>query len=174
MTRAPLAQTFVAIGVTLVDDFDIVDVLTSLSDCCVEILDVDGAGIMLVGSDGALQATASSSEVMRLVELLDLQSEEGPCLDCYRSGQRVVNQDLTTVNGRWPKFVPVAVAAGFLAADAVPMRLGDKVIDVVNLFSTEPGALDDNDLIAAKALADVATIAILQQRRIFDAEAVNG
>ncbi len=175
MTRESiLAKTFVEVADTLVDDFDIVDLLTTLSDRCAEILDVDGAGIMLVGSDGALRVTASSSEVMRLVELFELQSEEGPCLDCYRSGQPVVNQDLATVNGRWPNFAPVAVDAGFRAADAVPMRLRDKVIGAVNLFSAEPGALDDSDLIAAKALADVATIAILQQRRIFDADTVNG
>ncbi len=175
MTRESiLAKTFVELADTLVDDFDIVDLLTTLSDRCVEILDVDGAGIMLVGSDGALRVTASSSEVMRLVELFELQSEEGPCLDCYRTGEPVVNQDLATVNGRWPNFAPVAVVAGFRAADAVPMRLRDNVIGAVNLFSAEPGALDDSDLIAARALADVATIAILQQRRIFDADTVNG
>lgn len=175
MTRESiLAKTFVELADTLVDDFDIVDLLTTLSDRCVEILDVDGAGIMLVGSDGALRVTASSSEVMRLVELFELQSEEGPCLDCYRTGEPVVNQVLATVNGRWPNFAPVAVVAGFRAADAVPMRLRDNVIGAVNLFSAEPGALDDSDLIAARALADVATIAILQQRRIFDADTVNG
>lgn len=174
MTReAVLASTFVELADILVDDFDIVDLLTTLSDRCVEVLGVDAAGIMLVGSDGALRATASSSEVMRIVELFELQSEEGPCMDCYRSGEPVVNQDLAAVNGRWPTFAPVAVAAGFHAADALPMRLRDQIVGALNLFSTHPGSLDADDLIVARALADVATIAILQQRRIFDTDTVN-
>jgi GAF domain-containing protein len=175
MTRATvLATTLVELADTLVDDFDIVDLLTTLSDRSVEVLDVEAAGIMLVGSDGALRAMASSSEVMRIVELFELQSEEGPCLDCFHSGQPVVSHDLTTVNGRWPNFAPVAVAAGFRAAHAVPMRLRAQIIGALNLFSEDPGSLTDDDIVVARALADVATIAILQQRRIFDAETVNG
>lgn len=174
MTReSVLANTFVELADSLVDDFDIVDLLTSLSDRCVEVLDVDAAGIMIVSADGSLRATASSSEVMRIVELFELQSDEGPCLDSYRSGQPVVNEDLATVNGRWPNFAPVAVAAGFRAADAVPMRLRNQVIGALNLFSARPGSLRDDDLIVARALADIATIAILQQRRIFDVDTVN-
>ncbi len=174
MTReSVLTNTFVELADTLVDDFDIVDLLTTLSARCVEILDVDAAGIMLVGSDGTLRAAASSSEVMRIVELFEIQAQEGPCWDCYRTGQPVVNQDLADVDGRWPTFAPVATAAGFRAADAVPLRLRDKVIGALNLFSAEPGSLDDDDLVVARALADVATIAILQQRRIFDTDTVN-
>lgn len=174
MTReSVLANTFVELADTLVDDFDIVDLLTTLSGRCVEILDVDAAGIMLVGSDDTLRAAASSSEVMRIVELFEIQAREGPCWDCYRTGQPVVNQDLADVDGRWPTFAPVATAAGFRAADAVPLRLRDQVIGALNLFSAEPGSLDDDDLVVARALADVATIAILQQRRIFDTDTVN-
>lgn len=174
MTRESLlADTFVELADTLVDDFDIVDLLTTLSSRCVEILDVDAAGIMLVGPDESLRAAASSSEAMRIVELFELQSEEGPCWDCYLTGLPVVNQDLAAVNDHWPNFAPVAVAAGFRAADAVPMRLRDNIIGALNLFSTEPGSLTETDLIVARALADIATIAILQQRQIFDADTVN-
>ncbi len=174
MTReSMLADTFVELADTLVDDFDIVDLLTTLSSRCVEILDVDAAGIMLVGPGDGLRAAASSSEAMRIVELFELQSEEGPCWDCYLTGLPVVNQDLAAVNGHWPTFAPVAVAAGFRAADAVPMRLRDNIIGALNLFSTAPGSLTETDLIVARALADIATIAILQQRQIFDADTVN-
>lgn len=174
MTReSVLSNTFVELADTLVDDFDIVDLLTTLSGRCVEILDVDAAGIMLVGSDSTLRAAASSSEMMRIVELFEIQAEEGPCWDCYRTGQPVVNQDLVDLDDRWPTFAPVATAAGFRATDAVPLRLRDQIIGALNLFSADPGSLDDSDLVVARALADVATIAILQQRRIFDADTIN-
>lgn len=174
MTRETvLTDTFVELADSLVDDFDIVDLLTVLAHRCVELLDADAAGIVIVDADGALRATASSSETMRILELFELQHTEGPCWDCYRSGQPVVNQDLATSGARWPNFAPVAVASGFRSADAVPMRLRDQIIGALNLFSTEPGSLNDTDLVVARALADIATIAILQQRRIFDADIVN-
>lgn len=174
MTRESLlATTFVEMADTLVDDFDIVDLLTTLVDRCVEILDVDAAGIMLVDSGGTLRATASSSEVMRVVELFELQSDEGPCLDCFHTGQAVVTDDLAALDGRWPNFTPVAIAAGFRSADAIPMRLRDQVVGALNLFSAVPGSLRHPDVFVAQALADIATIAILQQRQVFDADVVN-
>jgi GAF domain-containing protein len=174
MTREALfARTFVELADNLVDDFDIVDVLTTLSDRCVEVLDIAAAGIMLVAPNGELRVMTSSSEAMRVVELFELQSQEGPCLDCYRSGEAVVNHDLTAAHGRWPNFTKVALQAGFRSADAVPMRLRSQVIGALNLFRSEPGALNDDDVLAAQALADVATIALLQHRTAIAAEVVN-
>src|SRR4029453_10669378 len=98
---------------TLVDDFDIVDLLTTLSDRCVEVLDIEAAGIMLVDSAGALRVVTSSNETMRVVELFELQAQEGPCLDAFRTGQAVVDQDLATNGSRWPRFATVAMTAGF-------------------------------------------------------------
>lgn len=173
MTRESLlATTFVDLADSLVDDFDIVELLTTLSNRCVELLSVDAAGIVIADPDRNLRATASSSEVMRVVELFEVQSDEGPCLDCFRSGQLVAHQDLA-VGARWPNFSPVAIAAGFRGVDAVPMRLRDQSIGALNLFSVAPGSLGDGELVIARALADIATIAILQQRRIFDADVVN-
>ena len=173
MTReALLARTLVELADNLVDDFDIVDLLTTLSDRCVEVLDVAAAGIMLVAPNGELRVMTSSSEAMRVVELFELQSQEGPCLDCYRSGEAVVNHDLAAA-GRWPEFAAVALEAGFRSADAVPMRLRSQVIGALNLFRSEPGALSDSDVIVAQALADVATIALLQHRTAVAAEVVN-
>ena len=158
---------------TLVADFDVVELLTRLADRCVDVLDVDAAGLMLAGPDGDLRVMASSSEAMRLLELFELQSEEGPCLDCYRSGQPVVNQDLAAANGRWPRFAAEALAAGFRSVHALPMRLRGTVIGALNLFHVEAGEMQDADVEAAQALADVATIAILQHRATLEAQVVN-
>ena len=174
MTReALLARTLVELADNLVDDFDIVDLLTTLSDRCVEVLDIAAAGIMLVAPNGELRVMTSSSEAMRVVELFELQSQEGPCLDCYRSGEAVVNHDLAAADSRWPGFAAVALEAGFRSADAVPMRLRSQIIGALNLFRSEPGALNDSDVIVAQALADVATIALLQHRTAVAAEVVN-
>ncbi len=173
MAREPmLVRTFVELADTLVDDFDVVELLTLLVDRCVEILDVSAAGLMLVAPGGDLRVVASSSEAMRVVELFELQSQEGPCLDCYRSGEPVLNQDLGTVD-RWSNFTPVALEAGFRSVHALPMRLRGAIIGALNLFRTDEGPLDANDVLAAQALADVATIAILQHRAALEAQVVN-
>jgi GAF domain-containing protein len=168
-----LATAMVELADTLVADFDVVELLTVLADRCVDVLDVDAAGIMLVAPDGDLRVMASSSEAMRLLELFELQSEQGPCLDCYRTGQPVVNQDLAAVNGRWPRFAAEALAAGFHSVHALPMRLRGVVIGALNLFHDEAGEMSEADVVAAQALADIATIAILQHRGVLEAQLVN-
>jgi len=168
-----LARTFVELADTLVADFDVVEILTRLTDRCVDVLGVGAAGIMLVAPDGELRVMASSSEAMRVLELFELQAQEGPCLDCYRGGQPVVNQDLSVSNGRWPHFANEALAAGFRSVHALPMRLRGLVIGALNLFHVEPGEMSDVDVGAAQALADVATIAILQHRAALEAQLVN-
>ena len=167
--EALLARTFVELADTLVDDFDVVELLTLLADRCVDVLEVAAAGLMLVAPDGDLRVMASSSEAMRVLELFELQSQEGPCLDCYRSGGPVVNQDLDSVNGRWPRFAPVALAAGFHSVHALPLRLRGAVIGALNLFRAQPGTLDEDDLAACRALADVATISLIQERALREA-----
>lgn len=174
MTReAVLARTMVELADSLVDDFDIVDLLSRLSARCVDALDIAAAGIMLADPEGHLRAMSSSDETMRIVELFEIQSQEGPCLDCFRTGAAVVNQDLTTSHERWPQFAPVAVDAGYRAADAIPMRLRGQVIGALNLFRVETGSMNDEDVAVAQALADIATIAILQNRRSMEVEVLN-
>lgn len=173
MATDTLLRTLVELADTLVDDFDVVDLLTLLTDRCVELLDVSAAGLMLVSPEGELRVVASSSEAMRVVELFELQGEEGPCFDCFRSGEPVLNQDLAGANGRWPSFGPVALAAGFRSVHALPMRLRGKVIGALNLFDAEPGELSEDDVLAGRALADVATIAILQHRAVRNAQILN-
>ena len=121
MTRESLlARTMVELADNLVDDFDIVELLTTLSDRCVDVLDIAAAGIMLATPSGQLQVMTSSNEAMRIVELFELQSQEGPCLDCFRGRRPVVNHDLTAASHRWPRFAPVAVQPG--SAPPTPCR----------------------------------------------------
>jgi GAF domain-containing protein len=167
-----LASTLVELADTLVADFDVVELLTLLADRCVEVLDIGAAGLMLAGDEG-LRVVASSSETMRVLELFEIQAQQGPCLDCYRTGAPVVNQDLATGSERWPQFTAEALAAGFRSVHALPMRLRGSVIGALNLFHVEPGSLHPSDVDAAQAFADVATIAILQHRASSEAYALN-
>jgi GAF domain-containing protein len=168
-----LARTLIELADTLVDDFGVVDLLTLLTDRCVEVLEVDTAGLMLVAPEGDLRVMASSSEAMRVLELFEIQSEEGPCLDCFRTGEQVVNQDLAQVNGRWPRFAAEALDAGFHSVHALPMRLRGALIGALNLFRVDPGEMSRADVDVAQAFADIATIAILQHRAALEAQAIN-
>ncbi len=168
-----LVTTLVELADNLVDSFDVIDVLTVLSDRCVEALDVDAAGVMLASPGGELQFVASSSESMRVLELFQIQADEGPCVDCYKDGRAIVNHALTDPDARWPRFTPRAIAQGFRSVHCLPMRLRGRTIGALNLFRTEQGSLDDDDVVVAQGLADVATIAILQHRTSLDARLLN-
>jgi transcriptional regulator with GAF, ATPase, and Fis domain len=160
-----LAEAFVDLADTLVDDFDVLDFLHSLATHCIALLDVDEAGLMLADGSGRLVVAASSTEQVRLLELFEVQNDEGPCLDCYASGEPVVVEDLAAARPpTWPRFGDVATAAGFRSVVALPLRLRSETIGALNLFRAEPGALVEEDRSLAQALADVATIGILQER----------
>lgn len=171
--EALFASTLVELADTLVADFDVVELLTLLSDRCVEVLDVGAAGIMLAAPDGGLRVMASSSDAMRLLELFEIQAQEGPCLDSFRTGEPVMNADLEASNGEWPRFTVEALAAGFRSVHALPMRLRGTVLGALNLFNVELGPMRDGDIVAAQALADVATIAILQHRAVLESQVLN-
>lgn len=172
--EALLVRTFVALADNMVHDYDVVDLSTVLSEACVEVLDVTAAGLMLASPDGNLRVMTSSSEEMRLLELFESQADEGPCCDCYRSGQPVVNVDLEATDRRWPVFAPRALDGGFRAVHALPMRHRARTVGALNLFRASSGALDPDDLAVAQAFADVATITILQDRAGSEAQVVNG
>ena len=163
-----LARVFVEMADTLVDDFDMLEFLNTLVERCVELLSVTAAGVVLSDQKGGLAMAAASSEQVRLVELFSLQADDGPCLDCVRTGQPVSSGDLGAESDRWPRFAPAARAAGFLAAYAVPMRLRQTVIGSLNLLNTVPDDVDESNVLLGQALADVATIGLLQQRAIHD------
>ncbi len=168
-----LVRALVELADTLVADFDVVELLTLLTDRSVEVLDVDAAGLMLTSVDGELRVMASSSDAMRLLELFELQAQEGPCLDCFRTGQAIVNHDLERARERWPRFAGEASDAGFRMVHALPMRLRGTVLGALNLFHVEAGAMSGADVEAAQALADVATIALLQHRAAREAQVLN-
>jgi transcriptional regulator with GAF, ATPase, and Fis domain len=163
-----LARVFVELADTLVDDFDMLEFLNMLVERCVELLDVAAAGVVLSDNKGGLRMAAASSEQARLVELFAVQTDDGPCLDCVRTGQPVYSADLVADELRWPRFAPAAHAAGFVATHAVPMRLRGTVIGALNLFKAEPNGVDQFSAQLGQALADVATIGMLQQRAIDD------
>jgi GAF domain-containing protein len=171
-----LAQTFVELADTLVAGFDLMEFLHTLTERCVEILNVDAAGLLLADGRGALRLVAASTEQARIAELFQIQNDEGPCLDCYRTGQVVIASDVRadeTVR-RWPRFAPAAQQMGFAGVHAIPMRLRDQVIGTLNLFRSEPNGLDPSVARAARALVDVATIGILQERAVRQQELVAG
>jgi transcriptional regulator with GAF, ATPase, and Fis domain len=163
-----LLAAFVQLADTLVDDYDVAELLHQLAEDCVQILDVAAAGLLLSSQRGteSLQVLASSSEQTRLLELFQLQTNEGPCLDCVRTGQLILVPDLNTTTQRWPRFAPEALREGFVRVHALPLRLRGETIGALNLFGRDPGDLPEQDLLAARALADTATIGILQERAI--------
>lgn len=163
-----LGQAFVELADTLVTDFDPGEFLYGLSHRCVELLDVDAAGLLLADPSGDLRVVASSSEEAHLLELFEVQNEEGPCLDCYRTGAPVAEAELEK-STRWPRFRKAALQVGFRSVQAAPMRLRDEVIGALNLFRSRPGELDPADIALSKALADVATIGLLQERSVREA-----
>jgi len=165
-----LAQAFVETADTLVDDFDVIEFLHTVAQHCVQLLDVDAAGLMLADQSGTLHATAASAENARLLELFELQTDAGPCLDAFHTGRPVVNADLHANQHRWPRFAEAAEATGYVSVHALPLRLRSTVIGALNLFCADPGSLTDADIRTGQALADIATIGILAQRNLQQAE----
>ncbi|WP_370937913.1 GAF and ANTAR domain-containing protein [Amycolatopsis sp. cg13] len=161
-----LLRAFVDMADTLVDEYDVADMLHRLAQYCVTLLGASAAGLLLADQRGGLEVVASSDESTRMLELLQLQTEQGPCLDAYRSGEPVVVEDLVKQAARWPGFVPEATAAGIHSVHALPMRLRRQVIGTLNLFGRGRSPLTGSALSVARVLADIATIGILQERAI--------
>lgn len=159
-----LSSVFVSLADSLVTGYDVVDLMQQLVDTCVELLGCDAAGLMLADSQGHLRVMASSSDAVRTLELYELQNLDGPCLESFRQGRPVGAQSLSAADSRWPNFAPVARAAGFSSVQALPMRLRDTTIGALNLFLRASNLLSDDSRALAQALADVATISVLQQR----------
>lgn len=154
---------FVEMVNALVDDFDVIDVLTAMTARCVELLHADAAGILLADQQGTLRVIGASNEQAHLLELLQIQNDEGPCMDCYRTGRVVATVDLTGPTP-WPTFAAASVARGYLWACAVPMRIKDFRMGCLNLFGSERTTLTTQDIALAQGFSDVATIAISQHR----------
>jgi transcriptional regulator with GAF, ATPase, and Fis domain len=171
MNDAQLADVLVEMADTLVDDFDVIDFLHVLTERCVQLLGVSAAGLLLTDGQDTLQVVAASSERTRLLELFQLQTDQGPCVDCFRTGRPISVADLQSA-GEWPRFTAAAAEIGFAAVHALPMRLRTEVIGALNFFDVSPGPLDVDKLRIGQAMADVATIGLLQQRAISQRDAL--
>ena len=164
--EARVNTAFVAVADTLTTDFDVVDLLHTLVEQCTEILDTDAGGLMLVDGDGQLQLMTSTSEGADLVEIMQIDAASGPCIDCFTTGTAISVPDIQETGGRWPAFQAAALQQGFYSAHATPLKLRGQVIGTMNLFSTKRAALSERDAALGQALADVATIGILQERLV--------
>lgn len=147
---------------TLLDDFDVVELLTELTEHCAQLLDVASAGLLLADPRQHLHLMAATSEQAHDLELFQLQADQGPCLDCYATGQPISVSDVATEADRWPRFVAAATDAGFASVHAVPMRAAGTVVGALGLFGTGVGELNDADQLVAQTLAHIACVAILQ------------
>jgi transcriptional regulator with GAF, ATPase, and Fis domain len=168
-----ITRAFVSLVNSLVDRFDVVDLLDGLTADCARLLDVDSAVLLLADQRGTLHLVAASSERARTLELLQIQRDQGPCLDCYREGTPVSVADLRTAAARWPQFAAAAAQAGFVSVHALPMRLRGTVLGALGLFGTQVGRLNDDDLSLGQALAHVASVAIVQDKAATDQLVVN-
>jgi GAF domain-containing protein len=171
--EAAIVQALVDMADTLVDDYDTVDVLTVLTERNVDLLGVSAAGVMLVSPEGHLRVVASSSETMHILELLEIQAQEGPCLDAFRTGLATGQESLGVDSTRWPTFSAAALEAGFRSIFALPLRLRDMTIGALNLFSVDIEPMAEQDVIVARAFADLATISILRHRATTEAQVLN-
>jgi len=168
-----VTQAFVSLASALVTGYDVVDLLDGLTAECARLLDIASAGLLLADRFGVLHVLAASTEHTRQLELFQLQRHEGPCLDCYRTGQPVTVTDLSAESARWPQFTAAASIAGFVSVHALPMHLGDNVLGALGLFGTSVGALNQDDLTLGQALADVASVALVQDSATHDTGVVN-
>lgn len=169
MTRQErVTQVFVELADTLVVGFDVIDFLHTLVERSVELLAADAAGLMLADQQGRLEVVAASSEEARVLELFELQSSQGPCMDCFTMGEPLVNIDVTQMADRWPLFAGAAIQAGYRSAHALPLRLRGQVIGAMNLFCIAETPLSPDDVALGQGMADIATIGLLQQRRALE------
>lgn len=166
-----MAEAFIALADTLVTGFDLIDFMHGLAERCMDLLGVDAVGLLVTDQRGRLQLMGASSEQTRLLELFQLQNDQGPCLVCFRSGRPVHCADLSGPQaGAWPRFAEQARLAGFGAVSALPMRLREQIIGAMNLFQRQPGELDAGTAALAQAMADIATIGLLQERAIRESQ----
>lgn len=167
-----VTEAFVALAGALATGYDPVDLLETLTSVCAELLDVAAAGLLLADPLGVLHVLAASSESTQHLESFQVQRDEGPCLECFSTGAPVNVPDLEAEHARWPQFVAAARTAGFASVHALPLRLRDRILGSLGLFGDKAGTLNAEDIRLGQALADVASIALIQDRVATDREAV--
>lgn len=171
--EARITRAFVSLASSLASGDDVVELVHELTVTCADLLDVQAAGLLLADGHGVLHVLAASSEQIRLLEVFQLQRAEGPCRDCYHGAAPVHVPDLREESDRWPQFVPAALDAGFVSVHALPLRLRTTTLGAMGLFGATAGALNPEDVSLGQALADVASVALMQDRVVTDQAAVN-
>ncbi|MFR0354891.1 GAF and ANTAR domain-containing protein [Streptomyces sediminimaris] len=156
-----LAEALVGLADSLADDIDPVVLLDRLVLGCADLSGADAVGVMVANPRGRLRLMAVTDSRAALLEFFQLQTDEGPCVDCYRKGERVDAPDLRDGARRWPQVAPFAVEHGFQAAHALPLRVHHQTVGAVNLLLSRPGGLSSHDLGLAQALADVTAVALV-------------
>jgi len=170
--EALLIDALTSFADTLVVGYDVVDLLQTLVETTVALFDVDDAGLLLADADGELDLVASTSEANTLIEIMALGASAGPCIESFRTGTVVSMPDVRRGPDRWSVFRDGSIKSGFLSTIALPLRLRETVIGSLNLFRREPGELNERDVRAAQALADMAAIGILHERSARQGDAV--
>jgi GAF domain-containing protein len=168
-----LARVLVEVADSLVADVDLIEFLHTVASHAAELSGGTSVGLVLADEGGALHHMASSDQSATLLELLQIQDDEGPCRDCYLTGELVVEDNLALAAGRWPSFAPRAAAAGMSSVHAFPMKRRNRVIGALNVFGHDEDGLDQEAAGVVQALADVATIALIQEQAISRADLVN-
>lgn len=169
-----VAEAFVMVSGALATGHDVVDLLDSLTEVCTRLLDIDAAGLLLADAGGVLHVMAASSADTAHLESFQVQRDEGPCRDCFLTGAPVMVPDLEREQARWPQFAAAARVAGFASVHAVPLRLRDTTLGAMGLFATTVGVLNPDDLRLGQALADVASVALIQDKAVADRSVVVG
>ena len=159
-----LLEVFVEVADTMVAEFDVIDLMNTLTEASVELLDAQAAGLMLTDQRGNLQVITATSDVVWDAVTLELFHGEGPSIDCFHSGQPVINISADVARQRWPRFAPAA--HGFTSVHALPLRLRDQAVGAMNLYLARPGMLSVTDVALGQGLADMATIGLLQERAV--------
>lgn len=172
ISTSRMAEVFVDVADVLVSDFDLLDFLHGLAVHTAEITGSSAVGILVSDLAGGLSQVAASSESAHVLELFQLQHSEGPCVDCYNSGQQVIEVDIASSADRWPHFVPRALEAHLTKVHAFPMRLREETLGALNVFGGVDDELEEQEMTVVQALADLATIAILQERALVSAERI--
>ncbi|MFI5803535.1 ANTAR domain-containing protein [Streptomyces sp. NPDC051561] len=179
-----LAETFVELADTLVDDFDLVDFFQQLTVRCSQLLDVSVAAVLLAPAGEPLRVVAPCDPGEALSELLEAAADEGPCVDCHTGpgavgkvidmalatdtvdGACLARVDLASANGRWPAFTPHARQAGYTWACALPLRLREERLGCLLLLRTEKTPLPESDVRLGQALADAAVIGLVHEQTL--------
>jgi len=159
-----LLDVFVLLADSLRTGHDIIDTMDILVQSSTTFTSAVEAGLMLADAGGTLHVVASTSERVAEVEEAQLGLHEGPCLVSFRTALPVEVPDIAASRSRWPDFAAVAESRGFLAAHAVPLRHRTTTLGGINLFGDRLGALSDRDATLVEAMAQMATISVIQHQ----------